>query len=176
MLFSTVQFFVFLAIVLALFWLAPQAWRRYLLLTASYFFYWSWNPKFVPLLASLTAIDYLAAMWIERTATAPARRVALCISLAANLGFLGFFKYYNFVASNIGWLLGQPDRFLLDIVLPLGISFHTFQSISYVVDVYRREQKAIRNLTDYALFISFFPQLVAGPIVRAHEFFRDFYN
>ncbi|HYL73433.1 MAG TPA: MBOAT family O-acyltransferase [Bryobacteraceae bacterium] len=176
MLFSTVQFFVFLAIVLALFWLAPQAWRRYLLLTASYFFYWSWNPKFVPLLASLTAIDYFAAMWIERTATPSARRAALCISLAANLGFLGFFKYYNFVASNIGWLMGQPDRFLLDIVLPLGISFHTFQSISYVVDVYRREQKAIRNLTDYALFISFFPQLVAGPIVRAHEFFRDLYN
>src|SRR5262249_14899051 len=99
------------------------------------------------------------------------------ISLAANLGFLGFFKYYNFAAANIVWLAGKPpDAFALNILLPLGISFHTFQSISYVMDVYRGQREPIRNLRDYALFISFFPQLVAGPIVRAWQFFGDLYN
>ena len=99
------------------------------------------------------------------------------ISLAANLGLLGFFKYYNFFAANIAQLLHQPsDAFALSIILPLGISFHTFQSMSYVIDVYRREQEPITNPIDYALFISFFPQLVAGPIVRAREFFGDLYH
>jgi alginate O-acetyltransferase complex protein AlgI len=98
-------------------------------------------------------------------------------SLAANLGFLGFFKYFNFLAANLALLLHRPaNAFALDIVLPLGISFHTFQSMSYVVDVYRGEQSAIGNPVDYALFISFFPQLVAGPIVRARNFFADLYK
>ncbi|MBL8220578.1 MAG: MBOAT family protein, partial [Bryobacterales bacterium] len=97
--------------------------------------------------------------------------------IIANLGFLGFFKYHNFFAANLAQLLGFPETaFTLDIVLPLGISFHTFQSISYVVDVYRRQQEPIRDPVDYALFIAFFPQLVAGPIVRAHEFFANFYH
>jgi len=101
----------------------------------------------------------------------------LVLSLAANLGFLGFFKYYNFLASMLADVMRKdPHAFALSIVLPLGISFHTFQSMSYVVDVYRREQKAIRDPIDYALFIAFFPQLVAGPIVRAREFFADYYK
>ena len=99
------------------------------------------------------------------------------ISLAANLGLLGFFKYYNFFAANIAHLLHKPsDAFALSIILPLGISFHTFQSMSYVVDVYRGQQCAVRNPVDYALFICFFPQLVAGPIVRARDFFRDLWG
>jgi len=173
MLFNTVQFFVFLAVVLALFYTAPRAWRKYILLAASYFFYASWNPKFIALLLTLTAIDYSAGIALERVR--PGRKkLVLVLSLSANLGFLGFFKYYNFLAANLAALLGQPPRsFWLDIVLPLGISFHTFQSMSYVVDVYRGEQRAIRNPIDYALFICFFPQLVAGPIVRARDFFRD---
>ncbi len=177
MLFNTTRFFVFLAVVLALFYALPRRFRRYLLLLASYFFYASWNPKFIALLLTLTAIDYTAGIWLERT-EAPGRRRAILIgSLTANLGFLGFFKYYNFLASNIALALGRPaNSFWFDIVLPLGISFHTFQSISYVVDVYRREQKAVRSPIDYALYICFFPQLVAGPIVRAHDFFRDFYK
>lgn len=122
------------------------------------------------MLWSLTAVDYGAAIWIERTRT----RWALLLSLAANLGFLGFFKYYNFTTGLLGQALGLPaGAWSLNIVLPLGISFHTFQSISYVVDVYRGRQRAIRDPVDYALFIAFFPQLVAGPIVRAGEFFRD---
>ena len=176
MLFNTTRFFVFLAVVLALFYALPRRFRKYLLLAASYFFYASWNPKFIALLLTLTAIDFTAGIWLERT-NSLRRRMILIGSLTANLGFLAFFKYYNFLAANLATALGKaPHSFGLDIVLPLGISFHTFQSISYVVDVYRRQQKAIRNPIDYALFISFFPQLVAGPIVRARNFFADLFN
>src|SRR5579862_8679338 len=176
MLFNTLQFFAFLLTVLLLFYISPHVWRKYLLLAASYYFYMSWNWKFIPLLLTLTAIDYTAALWIERTSGAR-RRAFLIFGLAGNLGFLGFFKYYNFLGDNLAALLGRPPHaFALAIVLPLGISFHTFQSMSYVVDVYRGQQKPIRNPIDYALFIAFFPQLVAGPIVRAGEFFKDFYN
>ena len=174
MLFNTTQFFVFLAVVLAAFYAAPHAARKYILLAASYYFYASWNAKFILLLLTLTAIDYASGLWLERVAPGPRRKAVLVFSLAANLGFLGFFKYYNFLAANLAVVLRRPPRsFFLDIVLPLGISFHTFQSMSYVVDVYREKQRAVRNPVDYALFISFFPQLVAGPIVRARDFFRD---
>jgi alginate O-acetyltransferase complex protein AlgI len=172
MLFNTPQFFIFLLAVLACFYAAPRALKRYLLLGASYYFYMSWNPRFIPLLLSLTAIDYAAGLWIARSR----RRIFLILSLCANLGFLGFFKYYNFAASNLASLFHQPQgSWALSIILPLGISFHTFQSMSYVIDVYRGEQEPVRNFIDYALFIAFFPQLVAGPIVRAREFFADFY-
>jgi alginate O-acetyltransferase complex protein AlgI len=176
MLFQTQQFFLFLGVVLILFYSAPQGWRKYILLAASYFFYMSWIPVFILLLLALTAIDYTAARWIERTESPKLRKTALVVSLAANLGLLGFFKYYNFFAENIALILHRPaNAFAMSIILPLGISFHTFQSMSYVIDVYRREQEPIRNPIDYALFISFFPQLVAGPIVRAREFFKDLY-
>jgi alginate O-acetyltransferase complex protein AlgI len=170
MLFNTPQFFLFLLVTLGLFYVSPKPLRKWILLSASYFFYMSWNWRFAPLLLSLTLIDYVAAIWMERVESPGRRKVFLVLSLAANLGFLGFFKYYNFIASMIS------SSLTLSIVLPLGISFHTFQSISYVVDVYRREQKAIRNPIDYAVFIAFFPQLVAGPIVRAREFFADYYQ
>src|SRR5215469_2048806 len=174
MLFNTARFLVFLGVVLALYYALPRRFRKYLLLAASYFFYASWNPKFIALLLTLTAIDFTAGIWLERTGAQGRRRAILIGSLAANLGFLGFFKYYDFLAANLATVLGKaPHSFWLDIVLPLGISFHTFQSISYVVDVYRRQQKAIRRPIDYALFISFFPQLVAGPIVRARDFFSN---
>jgi len=174
MLFNTPQFFAFLAVVLILFYCSPRSWRRIILLAASYFFYMSWIPRFILLLLALTVIDYTAARWIARTESPRSRKIALIVSLSANLGLLGFFKYYNFFAANIAHLLGKPENtYALSIILPLGISFHTFQSMSYVIDVYRREQKPIVNPIDYALFISFFPQLVAGPIVRAREFFSD---
>jgi alginate O-acetyltransferase complex protein AlgI len=177
MLFNTPQFFAFLAIVLTLFYTAPRGLRKYILLAASYFFYMSFIPKFILLLLSLTVIDYTAARWIAWTRSPHSRKAALVISLAANLGLLGFFKYYNFFAANIAQVLHKPSgAFALSIILPLGISFHTFQSMSYVIDVYRREQEPITNPIDYALFISFFPQLVAGPIVRAREFFGDLYH
>jgi D-alanyl-lipoteichoic acid acyltransferase DltB (MBOAT superfamily) len=177
MLFNTPAFFLFLFVVLGAFYLLPRWGRKPLLLVASYFFYMSWNPKFVALLLTLTAIDYTAALLIAHTQEPRRRKAMLLVSLAANLGFLGFFKYFNFLGDNLAALLGKPAHaFALDIVLPLGISFHTFQSISYVVDVYRRQQAAVRSPLDYALFIAFFPQLVAGPIVRARDFFRDLHH
>jgi len=175
MLFSTLPFFVFLFAVLALHYISPRPFRKYILLAASYYFYMSWNPKFIALLLTLTAIDYTAAFWIARTHGAR-RKLFLIVGLAGNLGFLGFFKYYNFLGDNLALLMHRaPHAFAMAIILPLGISFHTFQSMSYIVDVYREEQEPIRNPIDYALFIAFFPQLVAGPIVRAREFFADFY-
>jgi alginate O-acetyltransferase complex protein AlgI len=174
MLFNSAQFFVFFGVVLALFYGGPRSWRRPLLLAASYVFYASWNWKFVPLLLSLTLVDYACATWVERTTDPTWRRRILVLGLAANLGFLGFFKYFNFFAELVAEVIRRdPHSFMLSIVLPLGISFHTFQSMSYLIDVYRGQQKAIRSLLDYALFIAFFPQLVAGPIVRAREFFVD---
>ena len=177
MLFNTTHFFVFLAAVLVLFYSNPRGLRKYVLLAASYLFYGTWNYHFIPLLLTLTAIDYTAGIWLERTKTGPRKKAILIGSLSANLAFLGFFKYYNFLAANLALLMGRPaSSFFRDIVLPLGISFHTFQSMSYVVDVYRGEQKAVRDPVDYALFICFFPQLVAGPIVRARNFFHDFFH
>jgi D-alanyl-lipoteichoic acid acyltransferase DltB (MBOAT superfamily) len=177
MLFNTIHFFVFLAVVLVLFYISPRPFRRYLLLVASYYFYGTWNYHFIPLLLTLTAIDYTAGIWLERTKTPSRRRAVLIGSLSANLAFLGFFKYYNFLAANLALLMGRPPHsFFLSIVLPLGISFHTFQSMSYVIDVYRGQQEAVRDPIDYALFICFFPQLVAGPIVRARNFFHDLFQ
>jgi alginate O-acetyltransferase complex protein AlgI len=176
MLFNTIPCFVFFFVVAALFYTAPSGLRKPVLLFASYFFYASWNWKFLPLLLTLTAIDYFAALWIEDR-KGPVRKMAFAVSVAANLGFLGFFKYFNFLLSNLAVLLHLPaNSFWFDIVLPLGISFHTFQSISYVTDVYHGQQRAVRNPLDYALFIAFFPQLVAGPIVRAQNFFADLYQ
>lgn len=177
MLFHTPQFFLFFVVVVALFYGLPRPFRKYMLLAASYFFYMCWNAKFILLIVALTAIDYTAAMWIRRAVTPARRRAALIASLAANLGFLGFFKYYNFLASNLALLMAKPPgEWALAIILPMGISFHTFQSMSYVIDVYRGEQEPITNAIDYALYIAFFPQLVAGPIVRAHNFFNDLYH
>jgi D-alanyl-lipoteichoic acid acyltransferase DltB (MBOAT superfamily) len=168
MLFTTFNFLAFLCVVLALFYAMPRPWRRYLLLAASLYFYMAWKARFVFLILGLITIDYFAALWIVHK-EGRKRRIALLVSLAANIGLLGYFKYTNFLRDIIGF---HP----IDIILPLGISFHTFQSISYVIDVYRGEQPAITSYVDYALFVAFFPQLVAGPIVRAKEFFLDYFN
>jgi alginate O-acetyltransferase complex protein AlgI len=175
-LFTTLNFAVFLIVVLALFYVLPRKARPWLLLAASLFFYMSWNVKFVVLILGLITIDYAAALWII-TRRGSNRKMALLVSLSANIGLLGWFKYANFLRETFLIILypGVPVQ-PLDIILPLGISFHTFQSISYVIDVYRGEQPAITSYLDYALFVAFFPQLVAGPIVRAKEFFLDFFN
>jgi alginate O-acetyltransferase complex protein AlgI len=175
-LFTTLNFAVFLVVVLALFYLLPRPARRYLLLAASMFFYMAWNVKYVVLILGLITIDYFAALWIIHK-EGSARKLALLVSLCANVGLLGWFKYANFIRETV-LQIAHPGVAVqpLDIILPLGISFHTFQSISYVIDVYRGEQPAIKSYLDYALFVAFFPQLVAGPIVRAREFFLDYFN
>jgi len=170
MLFTTLTFVVFLVVVLTLFYILPRSLRRYLLLAASLIFYMAWRAKYVAIILSLITVDYFAALWINRK-QGSSRRVALIISIAANIGMLGWFKYANFLRG-----IFLPGAHPLDIILPLGISFHTFQSISYVVDVYRGEQAVVTSYIDYALFVSFFPQLVAGPIVRAREFFGNLWS
>ncbi len=176
MLFTTLNFVVFLVVVLSLFYILPRPWRRYLLLASSIFFYMAWNAKYVVVILSLITIDYAAALWIIKR-EGWHRRVALLVSLCANIGLLGWFKYANFLGGIWIDLFYPGHQFQpLDIILPLGISFHTFQSISYVIDVYRGEQPAITSYVDYALFVAFFPQLVAGPIVRARQFFVDYFN
>lgn len=179
MLFNSLHYIVFLSAVVLLFYTLPSSLKKLLLLLASYYFYMYWNAKFVALLLTLTVLDYGLGIGLGKLTneSKTKRKLLLVVSVAANLGFLGFFKYYLFLGGIAAQLLKMPaGSFALDIVLPIGISFHTFQSISYVVDVYRNTQKPITNLIDYGLYISFFPQLVAGPIVRARDFFADLYN
>jgi alginate O-acetyltransferase complex protein AlgI len=174
-LFTEPIFFAFFAAVFAVAWLERSHRRRKLwLLAASYLFYAGWDWRFLSLIAASTLIDYLAGRGLGRSGRAASRRALLLTSLALNLGFLGLFKYYGFfVESAVGLLsaLGlEPVARVPAIVLPVGISFYTFQTLSYTIDVYRGKLEPVRNLVDFALFVGFFPQLVAGPIVRAAEF------
>ena len=175
MAFNSFTFLFFLALVLVAYRL-PVSWgaKKVGLLVASYLFYAAWNPPFVLLLWISTAVDFLLARALGRTERKRARRALLFLSLLTNLGFLGFFKYGDFLLENFSALLAlagveyKPVAFGL--VLPMGISFYTFQSLSYTLDVYRGELRPWRSAVDFALYVSFFPQLVAGPIVRAREF------
>ena len=174
MLFPTPQFALFFLLVLTLYWSLP--WRgaqRALLLVASYFFYGWWNWHYLPLIFSSTLIDYFAASRIAASDQPRHRRRWLSLSIAVNLGLLGFFKYYNFFQQNVvesaaafGFEVPLPA---LEILLPVGISFYTFQSMAYTLEVYRGQAQPTRHLGDFMLFVSFFPQLVAGPICKAAE-------
>ncbi len=176
MLFNSWSFFIFFAAILLL--AAPlskysRTWRI-LVLAASYFFYGQWSWVYCSLIVASTLVDFALALAIDRSAK-PKRY--LLISIVANLGLLAFFKYANFLILSFNAGLTAAGASLqfsaLDIVLPVGISFFTFQAMSYTIDVYRKEMPARRNLLDYALYIAFFPQLLAGPIVRAKEFFQE---
>jgi alginate O-acetyltransferase complex protein AlgI len=173
--FASKAFFIFLPVVLLGYHLLRGRERKYrFLLAASWLFYMSWNPWFLWVILFTTAVDYAAGRLIEAAPTPRLARLWLLASVASNLGFLAFFKYTGFVLANgsaalraLGW--PAPDL-AVRVILPLGISFHTFQGISYTLDVYRGKVRAVRSFTDFALFVAFFPQLVAGPIVRAVEF------
>lgn len=171
MLFNTFEFFIFFAIVYALYRIFNHRWQNILLLVASYFFYGCWSWKFLSLIAISTVIDYFCGIHIEQSNDQRRRKILLGISMAANLGILGFFKYFNFFAENLTSLLTTLGVTLntstLSIILPVGISFYTFQTMSYTIDIYRGKMKPTHNFLDFALFVSFFPQLVAGPIERA---------
>jgi len=144
------------------------------LLVASYLFYMAWNPAFVLLIWFSTAVDWFAAKGIKRADSLNQKKVFLSLSLLSNLGLLGFFKYSHFLTENLNSIFpifGSPFQLpYLDILLPVGISFYTFQTLSYSIDVYRGKLAPSKSFLDYALFVTFFPQLVAGPIVRASEF------
>ncbi len=175
MVFATKAFWVFLPAVLVLYHLARGRAHKYrILLAASWLFYAWLSPQYLWVILLCTAIDYAAGVRIEDAATDRAKRRWLALSVAANLGLLVAFKYTAFVydnAASLARLCGADVRDRVwDILLPLGISFHTFQGISYTVDVYRGHVRAVRGSLDYALFVAFFPQLAAGPVVRAAEF------
>jgi D-alanyl-lipoteichoic acid acyltransferase DltB (MBOAT superfamily) len=171
MVFNSIAFLVFCAIVLPLYYLLPFRRQNYLLLLASYFFYGWWDWRFTLLLFSTTAIDYWVAQRIDRTDDPVARKRFLTISIVANLTALGTFKYFNFFSGTLETALHgigiSADWPTLNIILPVGISFYTFLSMSYTIDVYRREIQPAQYFADFALFVSYFPHLVAGPIVRA---------
>lgn len=172
MLFNSLSFLVFFVTVYAIFWVLPT-WpqKKWALLIASYLFYSAWNPPYIVLLLLSTSADWWLARLIDRSENSSKRRMLLIVSLASNLGLLGYFKYGNFLLENFilwcatfGVIYHPPE---LGIILPIGISFYTFASLSYTIDVYRKEIRSDWRFADYALFVSFFPHLVAGPIVRA---------
>jgi alginate O-acetyltransferase complex protein AlgI len=167
--FHSLDFVVFFIVVTAVYWRLPHRGQNVLLLGASYFFYGYVHPWFLILIASSTIIDYLSARGMERWPER--RRVFMAISIISNFGMLGFFKYFNFFVDNLHAVLEAAGVHaslpVLRVILPVGISFYTFQAMSYTVDVFRGELRARRSLLDVAVFISFFPHLVAGPIQRA---------
>jgi D-alanyl-lipoteichoic acid acyltransferase DltB (MBOAT superfamily) len=167
--FHSLDFVVFFTIVFTVYWCLGRRLQNVLLLVASYFFYGYAQPWFVILLAATTLVDYVAGLGIARYPNK--KRLLLGVSIASNLGVLGFFKYFDFFSENVVRALGalgiDASRPALAVVLPVGISFYTFQSLSYTIDVYRGKLAARRNLLDFATFLSLFPQLVAGPIERA---------
>lgn len=172
MLFNSLRFLFFFPVVFLLYWGLSFRFRKYMLLAASWYFYMCWKPEFIALLLLSTAVDYFCGLAIEKRRTNPGRgRAFLGLSLAVNLGLLFFFKYFNFFGETLTalcrWISIPFAAPALDIILPVGISFYTFQTLSYTIDVYRGKLRAERDFVTFALFVSFFPQLVAGPIERA---------
>jgi len=173
MLFPTIVFAIFFLVVFAGNWLLmkrPSAWKLFML-AASYFFYGYWDWRFLGLIGISTVINHLCAVGISRQESSGTRRLLLILAIVFNFGSLGFFKYYDFfvmqvyqICHGFGITCSIP---LLSIILPVGISFFTFQAMTYVIDVYRRQLEPAPHLIDFAVYLAFFPQLVAGPIVRA---------
>ncbi len=175
MLFCSPEFLLFFTVVFAIYWALPRRSARiWLLLIASFYFYACWNKQLALLITATTVLDYLLALGMDRSNSPRRRRLLLGISLLANLGLLCYFKYANFFLLSLDEALiaaGSQTWFRpLRVILPIGISFYTFEAINYTVDVYRRRLPAERNFAHFLLFILFFPHLVAGPIVRARDF------
>lgn len=173
MLFNSIAFAVFMTVVFFIYWLIPHKFRWPLLLAASYYFYMSWNPKYVVLILFTTAVSYFSALYIEKTESQKKKKLSLITAVVLCLGVLFFFKYFNFASETVTQLASkisiQLHPVTLKVLLPVGISFYTFQTLSYVIDVYRGDTRAEHNFGIYATFISFFPQLVAGPIERTNN-------
>lgn len=171
MVFNSLHFVWFFVAVYAVYRMLPHRGQNWLLLVSSYYFYAAWDWRFLGLLAASTLVDYTTARLLEGAATPGRRKLYVTLSLGFNLTLLGFFKYFNFFADSLQALftgLGWPLDFVtLHVLLPVGISFYTFVTMSYVIDVYRREIPATRDFVDFAVFVAYFPHLVAGPILRA---------
>ena len=181
MLFNSISFLIFLPTVFVIYWFLSKGklkWQNIFILFASYTFYGWWDYRFLALIAASTFIDYIISIQIEKQKNIIKRKSFLIISLVFNLGILGVFKYYDFFINswqNAWNSLGfDMNISSLNIILPVGISFYTFQTLSYTIDVYRKKMRATRNFIEFAGFVSFFPQLVAGPIERASHLLPQF--
>lgn len=178
MLFNSIQFLIFFPIVVMLYFLISHKYRWILLLIVSYYFYMSWNPKYLILILTSTVITYISGLSIGKTVNPIRKKFYLILCLFSNLLILFVFKYYNFSVGILMQLFGffnlEQKIPYLDFLLPVGISFYTFQALSYVLDVYRGVIKPEKHFGIYALFVSFFPQLVAGPIERSENLLPQF--
>lgn len=178
MAFNSIEFLIFFPIVVLVFLIIPRKLRVIWLLISSYCFYMSWNPEYAVLIGISTMITYISGIFIDKFDSSKKKKIVVAFSLISNLGILAVFKYANFAIGTInviGNRLGGGnliDR-RLDLLLPVGISFYTFQALSYTIDVYRNNIRAEKNIVNYALFVSFFPQLVAGPIERSGNLLRQ---
>ena len=180
MLFNSLEFAIFFPVVTVLFFLLPHRFRWLLLLMASCFFYMFFKPVYIFILIFTIIIDYFAGIWIAREPDKKKKKYLLLLSIIANVGVLAIFKYYNFIASNLNAVLpwahqgeGIP---LLNILLPIGLSFHTFQAMSYTIEIYRGHQQPEKHFGIYALYVMFYPQLVAGPIERPQNIIHQFHE
>jgi len=183
MLFSSIDFAIFLPIVFILYWfLTNNNLRRqnFLIVAASYLFYGWWDWRFLSLILFSTIIDYSIGLELGKEKNQKKRKILLWASIAVNLGFLGFFKYYNFFLDNFITAFSifgtEIKANSLNIILPVGISFYTFQTLSYSIDVYKRKLEPTNDFIAFSAFVSFFPQLVAGPIERAKNLLPQFYK
>lgn len=180
MLFNTIECFIFVFIVLITYWSIPKKYQNILLLVASYVFYGWWDYRFCSLLLISTIVDYSCGIGLSKSDNLIHRKLILTVSLLVNLGLLCFFKYFNFFvdsAENLLHTIGMnADYPTLKIVMPVGISFYTFQTLSYTIDTYFGKQKPTKNLINFAVFVAYFPQLVAGPIERSRRLLPQIEN
>lgn len=181
MLFTSLDFLLFLPLVFGLYWLLNRGSLRLqnaLILVASYIFYGWWDYRFLSLIVASSVVDFVVGLWMGRTEHRRLRASLLVVSLAFNLGLLAVFKYFNFFAQSLqSGLAGvgiEVDVLFVNLILPVGISFYTFQTLSYTIDIYRRRIEPTRDIVAFFAFVAFFPQLVAGPIERAHHLLAQF--
>ena len=163
MLFNSVHFLIFFPIVVGIYYFVPQKYRWLVLLTASYYFYMVWRPIYILLIVLSTIVDYYASIWIHKSTKKSRKRIFLTLSLLSNLGILFTFKYLGFFTEFLN-LFRQENFDVIYLLLPMGISFYTFQTLSYTIDVFRGQRDPEYHLGIFALYVTFFPQLVAGPI------------
>lgn len=171
--FNSLTFLIFLFVVVIVYWIIPNRFRYIFLLVASYIFYMWWNVKLVVLIASTTLLTFFSGILIQKSNNKVIKKTYLIVTLTFCLGLLIFFKYFNFLYNNFINFMNlfslSLENKIFDIILPVGISFYTFQTLSYVIDVYKGKYQAEKNIGYYALYVSFFPQLVAGPIERPND-------
>lgn len=180
MLFNSIEFLIFFPIVVSIYFLLPGKFRWILLLAASYYFYMAWKAEYVVLIMASTLVDYISARQMAKLSTKKARKKYLILSLIVNLGMLFTFKYYNFFSMEFREILNAFNVFSdipqFHLLLPVGISFYTFQTLSYTIDVYNDKIKPEKHLGVFAVYVAFFPQLVAGPIERAGRLLPQFHK